>query len=254
MVKRKLACADEAPEVVPNSTPHDLASTREQGALDILPGITRKLTACGARRKQKIKCDMTNGPPFTRCRRRGLSCISNKSLQSLVEEVKHTELLQSDVRAIHESLEAICQHLGLPQPKPLVSKSESLRKEEKSDQNEDLEQDQERLDGCEISPPDTPSAVQAPIDTFLDIAKLGSPESSANTPPSTTRPRSHPVQDLISKHVISESVAQALLDRYLVCLDPYLYGICGAYRSLQQTTYVARVICSHMHGLCIAGS
>lgn len=147
------------------------------------------------------------------------------------------------MRGIHQSLETICHHLGLPRPNPLLSTGQSAQPEHKSDQNEALEQEQEDLDGCEISPPDTPSAVQAPIDTFLDIAKLGSPGSSENTPPSTTRQRPHAApQDLVSKDVIYDTVAQDLVEQYLVRLDPYLYGICSGYRTVQQIRSTSPVL------------
>jgi hypothetical protein len=48
--------------------------------------ISRKITACVACRKQKIKCHMTDAtPPCTRCKKRGLSCAVNRSLQMLLE-------------------------------------------------------------------------------------------------------------------------------------------------------------------------
>lgn len=48
--------------------------------------ISRKITACVACRKQKIKCHMDDGaPPCTRCKKRGLSCAVNRSLQMLLE-------------------------------------------------------------------------------------------------------------------------------------------------------------------------
>ncbi|KAJ5883422.1 uncharacterized protein N7473_010308 [Penicillium subrubescens] len=237
MTKRKRTWTDDAPEALPESSSRgpDLDNSKDQSVLDVLPGITRKITACGACRKQKIKCDMTDGPPCTRCRRRGLSCVLNKSLQSLVEEVKNTELLQSDVQGIHDVLDSICQHLSLPRPKPLLTTGESSHAEGNADHQEELERDQEDLDGCEISPPDTPSAVHAPIDTFLDIARFGSPGSSDNTPPSTTRPRQHAVpQDLIGKGLITSTAAENLVERYFTQLDPYLYGICNGYQSLAQ--------------------
>lgn len=50
------------------------------------PDISRKITACVACRKQKIKCHMPgSGPPCSRCRKRGLSCTVNRSLQMLLE-------------------------------------------------------------------------------------------------------------------------------------------------------------------------
>lgn len=176
----------------------------------------------------------------------------NKSLQSLVEEVKYvyqingnskpltsildrnTDILQSDIRNVHEALASICQHLSLPDPKPLGSTVDSPPVQSKADPHDELERDTEDLDGCEISPPDTPSAVQAPIDTYLDIAKLGSPGSSENTPGSTTRQKTHTQpQDLVTKGVIDLSTAEALVERYFTKLDPYLYGICSGYHDLQ---------------------
>ncbi|KAJ5535782.1 hypothetical protein N7513_008968 [Penicillium frequentans] len=235
MTKRKRVWTDEAPDAMPEANSSvELPDAKDPAVLDVLPGITRKITACGACRKQKIKCDMTNGPPCTRCRRRNLSCVLNKSLQSLVEEVKNTEHLQTDICGIHEVLGNICQHLNLPLPRALVSSGDATQSESKADHNDELERDAEDLDGCEISPPDTPSGVQAPIDTYLDIAKLGSPGSSANTPPSVTRQRQNLPQDLVTKGVISLSVAETLVERYYTQLDPYLYGICSGYRSLQQ--------------------
>ncbi|CAG7950872.1 unnamed protein product [Penicillium salamii] len=241
MVKRKRNWTDEESETLPSA--QNAADNKEPAVLDVLPGITRKITACGACRKQKIKCDMSNGPPCTRCRRRDLSCVLNKSLQSLVEEVKNTEILQSDISGIHETLDNICQHLNLPRPKALLSSGEATETDDKTGANDDLDRDNEDLDGCEISPPDTPSAVQAPIDTYLDIAKLGSPGSSENTPPSTTKHRHHSApQDLISKGVISIAVAEKLIERYFARLDPYLYGICSGYQSLQQIRATSPVL------------
>lgn len=57
--------------------------------VEILSGITRKITACAACRKNKIRCDMPEeGPPCVRCHRRGLSCVLSRSLQSLLEDMK----------------------------------------------------------------------------------------------------------------------------------------------------------------------
>ncbi|OQE14086.1 hypothetical protein PENSTE_c039G10236 [Penicillium steckii] len=218
MTKRKRNWTDEASETLPESSSQPLASNeaKDAGVLDVLPGITRKITACGACRKQKIKCDMTDGPPF--------------------EEVKNTEQLQNDIQGIHEALDNICQHLSLPRPRALLTSTEpSTQEEAKNTHNEEFERDQEDLDGCEISPPDTPSAVQAPIDTFLDIAKLGSPGSSDNSPGSITRQKQNAAQqDLVTKGIITFEVAEVLAERYFTRLDPYLYGICSGYQNLQQ--------------------
>ncbi|CAK7233165.1 hypothetical protein SBRCBS47491_008516 [Sporothrix bragantina] len=50
------------------------------------PDISRKITACVACRKQKIKCHMADGQaPCMRCKKRGLPCTVNRSLQMLLE-------------------------------------------------------------------------------------------------------------------------------------------------------------------------
>lgn len=51
-----------------------------------IPDISRKITACVACRKLKIKCVITDAEePCARCKQRGLSCTVNRSLQMLLE-------------------------------------------------------------------------------------------------------------------------------------------------------------------------
>lgn len=60
MTKRKRTLTDDAPDNLPersSETGVDLTSVRDSGVLDVLPGITRKITACGACRKQKVRCE-----------------------------------------------------------------------------------------------------------------------------------------------------------------------------------------------------
>ena len=56
MTKRKRNWTDETSETLPESSSQPLASNeaKDAGVLDVLPGITRKITACGACRKQKV--------------------------------------------------------------------------------------------------------------------------------------------------------------------------------------------------------
>ncbi|RDW92706.1 uncharacterized protein DSM5745_00028 [Aspergillus mulundensis] len=203
--------------------------------VEVLPGITRKITACAACRKNKIRCDMSeDGPPCVRCRRRGLSCVLNRSLQSLIDDTKNVQLLQTDVSRLHRTLDTLCQHLGLEGPRALVSTSSDrdgspscpLPEPEREGRQEDEE-------GCEVSPPESPSAVQAPIDTFLDITKIRSPHS-IESPPSARASRSGARSDLISKGIITATVAERLVHHYFSRLDHYLYGIGGEFQGLEQ--------------------
>ncbi|KAK1150042.1 hypothetical protein N8T08_003600 [Aspergillus melleus] len=187
-----LPSEDQSPGVDPQFHPAGPACQGDASAMvDVLPGITRKITACTACRKQK-----------------------------------------DDIHNLHATLNAVCQYINMPSPKPLISGGDPSVERENNNIVSD-ERDHLSLSGCEISPPATPSAVHAPIDTFLDIAKLGSPGSSPNSPPGASRPRQTILNDLISNKVLNMTVAESLVNRYLTRLDPYLYGICGEYRNLQ---------------------
>ncbi|KAJ6185087.1 hypothetical protein N7519_006388 [Penicillium mononematosum] len=212
MPKRK---RESAVENGHNESSSDQGQKGGQNLVEVLPGITRKITACAACRKNKIRCDMPgDGPPCVRCRRRGLSCVLNRSLQSLIEDTRNVKLLQTDVTHLHDTLDLLCQHIGVEGPKALRST-------------------QQEEEGCEVSPPDSPSAVQAPIDTFLDIAKTRSPHS-IDSPASARASRSGTRSDLISKGIISATIAERLVHHYFARLDHYLYGIGGEYQGLEQ--------------------
>ena len=171
-----------------------------------------------------------------------------------VDEFRNTDILQADVREIHSTLGVICEHLGLDRPKPLHSHSHSHSNHDISAPDTEVNGSQappsttdnndqgQTLPGCEVSPPGTPSAVQAPIDTYLDIAKLGSnshsrsPGSgSAETPSNQiSRSRRHASQHLVSKGIISMADAETLVDRYFTRVDSYLYGIGSRLHNLQR--------------------
>ncbi|KAJ5114653.1 hypothetical protein NUU61_000412 [Penicillium alfredii] len=52
-----------------------------------IPKISRKIRACTECKRHKVRCDMkAGGSVCSRCRRMGLECIVNKSLQTLLED------------------------------------------------------------------------------------------------------------------------------------------------------------------------
>ncbi|KAL4875208.1 hypothetical protein BJY04DRAFT_224284 [Aspergillus karnatakaensis] len=212
-----------------------------QNLVEVLPGITRKITACAACRKNKIRCDMPDdGPPCVRCRRRGLSCVLNRSLQSLIEDTKNVQLMQTDITNLHEALHTLCHHLGLDGPKALASTRKDRDGSYPPEENDQGAAQQEE-EGCEVSPPESPSAVHAPIDTFLDITKIRSP-NSIDSPPSARASRSGTRSDLISKGIITATVAERLVQHYFSRLDHYLYGIAGEYQGLEQLRTSAPIL------------
>lgn len=92
-----------------NAVPEPIRALRDTFGDPKPPDITRKITACVACRKQKvcakavsgsdgciktyinvepyqIKCHMReSNPPCTRCKKRGLPCTVNRSLQMVLE-------------------------------------------------------------------------------------------------------------------------------------------------------------------------
>ncbi|KAJ5162378.1 hypothetical protein N7492_007770 [Penicillium capsulatum] len=52
-----------------------------------VPKISRKIRACTECKRHKVRCDMKTGESVcSRCRRMGLDCVVNKSLQTLLED------------------------------------------------------------------------------------------------------------------------------------------------------------------------
>lgn len=91
-----------------------------------VPMISRKVKACSACRKHKIRCIMDNNtPPCRRCLEKGLGCVLNKSLQTLINErsqyvsVKFASTTidaHGEVDALHFDLERSLTNLLTPGP------------------------------------------------------------------------------------------------------------------------------------------
>lgn len=128
------------------------------------------------------------------------------------------------MRNLFETVERICTHLAINGPQPLLA----ARSGTPQPGQEEPEADEEGV--CELSPPASPSRVQAPIDTYLETA-LTDPAVSGASPRSARRKQGER-QDLLSKRLISPEVARVLVDRYLSRLDHFLYGICGQFQDL----------------------
>ncbi|KKY24099.1 hypothetical protein UCRPC4_g02565 [Phaeomoniella chlamydospora] len=147
-----------------------------------------------------------------------------------MKPLRQTELIQCDVHHIHETLQHLCKQLNVDAPRPLISGTVTEQPTESGHAGHS-DTDREADNVCELSPPTSPSAVQAPIDTFLDIAKLGSP-TSADTPHSFRQRRPAPQHDLVSKGIIAFSTAEVLVDRYFSRLDHFLYGIASHHKDI----------------------
>lgn len=158
-------------------------------------------------------------------------------MQSLKEDVQKIDLLTEDIVNLHSTLDEVCRHLEIGVPKPLASKAKAITRANGSESASGEDPD------CEVSPPASPSAVQAPIDTFLEVAKLGSPGSADL---SLTFRRSSVKHDLIGKGIISSPTAERLLDRYFNRLDHYLYGIASMYKDMASVRQASSILFAAM--------
>ena len=128
-------------------------------------------------------------------------------------------------------MERICNYLKVENPEPLSS-VHGDQQTYSSNQARSDDQAANDTEGCDISPPESPSASHAPIDTFLEMAKLGEPPFSTGSPQNKKRQKLLS-EDLLSRSIISTTVAQTLLDRYFTRLDHYIYGTAGGLYDLQ---------------------
>lgn len=207
------------------------------------PDITRKITACTACRKQKIKCNIgESGPPCTRCRKRGLPCAVNKSLQMLLEsDSVWKEAMERKINGLAGGLSKIADHLSL-----------AGVMEQELDQSDRAIDTPKVLQADEVSP-------QAENHAPHNFEIVMDPDAGpAAIPGSVLSPVAVPVieqnrteQDLITRGVISLDEAQSYLDVYQNRLDHFLYRIIGDRRSLSQVRAASPLLLS---AICAVGS
>lgn len=160
----------------------------------------------------------------------GIVSLATEANSSLSD--RNTDNLKKDIQNLHRTLERVCNYLRLDNVGPLVSINSDQPAPPVNQARSD-DQAANHTEGCEISPPGSPSASHAPIDTFLKMAKMGKQTSCADPPQNKKRPELLQ-EDLISKSIISITVVQTLLDRYFTRLDHYIYGTVGGLFDLQK--------------------
>lgn len=137
--------------------------------------------------------------------------------------------MKADLTSIFSTLKGVCDHLGLAPPVDLnsVERVANGASHWTGELNGDLDSDA----ACELSPPGSPSAANAPIDTFLGAGK---PESNPETTsPQRSRRRINEHADIVSKGIIALATAQELVDQYLSRLDFFLYALCNQYKDFE---------------------
>jgi hypothetical protein len=178
---------------------------------------------------------------------RNLPCVKEKSLQSLLDDTRQYQTLQNDLVNMHTTLLEVCQSLDLRPPPPIKSKAEKAPGRVVRDAESDRDGGDD-ADAADDSPPLSPSDRQAPIDTFLEteasLLPHNSPGAQIVESPrgSVSSRKTAPEPDIISQGMVSLSVAEELVNRYLQRLDHFLYGIGSAYTDLRSLRRPAPIL------------
>ncbi|KAK5075565.1 hypothetical protein LTR64_001772 [Lithohypha guttulata] len=238
--KKLRASFEETKPVAPRPAPVRTASivTATNNAADSrLPGISRKVKACAACRKQKIKCIMTGDPPCQRCKERGLSCKLNKSLQTLMsEDSRWKASVTRDITAVYGSLERVLQLLNLPElPALHLSTTDPAMFFETEDTAGADEDDEEPSDNH--SPKVTPVTdhlSHVPIESLYQITGMKSLRASENVDEDQVKIcKQLRDTDFVSRGIVKIEDAEYLATFYLNKLDPYIWHLASDYTDLE---------------------
>jgi Fungal Zn(2)-Cys(6) binuclear cluster domain len=200
-----------------------------------MPTISRKVKACAACRKQKIKCIMAGEPPCQRCKERGLSCRLNKSLQTLMsEDSRWKSSVTKDIGNIYSSLEKVLQSMALPPlPPARVMSEESAMLFDQDDQDNEHDEDDPSYDNSPKVSPLNENLSHVPIESLYQITGMRALRAHEPGPEEQERIcKQLRDTDFISKGMVSVEDAEYLTSFYLTRLDPYVWSLTGAYNDL----------------------
>jgi Fungal Zn(2)-Cys(6) binuclear cluster domain len=202
-----------------------------------LPSISRKVKACAACRKQKIKCIMTGEPPCQRCKERGLSCRLNKSLQTLMsEDSRWKSAVTKDVSAIYAHLEGVLSTLSLPQMPALQSTAQDpavFFDQDETNNDQDDDDDPSNDNSPKVSPV-TENLSHVPIESLYQITGLRSLRATEGVTEDQIRIcKQLRDSDFISRGLMQKEDAEYLADFYLKTLDAYVWHLAGEYKDLE---------------------
>ncbi|KAF4988734.1 hypothetical protein FDECE_14945 [Fusarium decemcellulare] len=209
-----------------------------------IPQISRKIKACAACRKHKIKCLMDeSGPPCRRCAERNLGCVLSKSLQTIIDEKSQfSEAVVQDLEQMHGALKQVMNKLSLPEL-PALQSANSRDTEGTPPKDENgtnstnrlaaSQEDQHLGPSCDNSPKATPEdegLPYVPIHSLYTLTKL----SALRSPDNPESQRSRAIDDFIARGALALSDAESLFALYQNRLDRYMYGIGCRYTTLDE--------------------
>lgn len=202
-----------------------------------------------------------DGPPCKRCYEKGLSCVLNKSLQTLINEripfvisrpylkralaeanlnTSSTDALFQDLDTIHSGVQRALQALGLPLLSPLQSSRHATTQTPVSLDSVDPKPPADDGPSCDnsprLSPVDDGELPNVPIHSVYHLTKLRALRASeTDNPVQTDGEQSgtgYTIDDFISQGQLTLDDAEHLFELYNSRLDPYIYGVGGRYTCL----------------------
>ncbi|KAF1914401.1 hypothetical protein BDU57DRAFT_453299 [Ampelomyces quisqualis] len=173
-----------------------------------------------------------SGPPCKRCAERKLSCVLNKSLQTLIEERSQwKESVIGDLGHIHASLQEALTKLSLPPLPPLQTNSSHISEDTNEYRGADHEDEPPSYDHSPHPSPKEEGLPHAPIDSLYQITRLRTLRSDDS--PDERKTSNATNHDFISKGLISIEDADRLVGLFVNRIDHFMYKIgSGTYRDL----------------------
>lgn len=211
------------------------------------PDITRKITACVACRKQKIKCHMNSEPPCTRCRKRGLSCTVNKSLQMILEGDgvwKHE--VDRKIKRLEKALCKLTGQKSLSELESHENTDDDLAEESSTAHRRSVRTTDRASPTAEDREPHSWEIV---MDDESGPAAIPGSIVSPVTLQGSTQVRTY--RDIIAQGLVTLDEAQACLDLYRNRLDHFLYRILGDLETLDQVRAASPLL---LAAICAVGA
>ncbi|KAF2475966.1 uncharacterized protein BDR25DRAFT_253605 [Lindgomyces ingoldianus] len=210
-----------------------------------------------------------SGPPCKRCTERNLSCVLNKSLQTLIEERSRWKTtVIGDLDHIHSALQDVLGRLSLPPLPPLQTSNSGALEHSPHDEAMDREFPGPSCDNSPRVSPRDDALPHVPIESLYQITRLRALRSDDTAdepqPPPISTPN-HPVNDFISNGLLSIEDAERLVNLYFNRIDHFMYMIGGSkYRNLESlrrgSPILTACICTvaalhdpmsnHLYGVC----
>ncbi|KAF1971614.1 hypothetical protein BU23DRAFT_470603 [Bimuria novae-zelandiae CBS 107.79] len=170
---------------------------------------------------------MKDGPPCSRCAERNLSCVLNKSLQTLIDERSQWKAtVIQDIDRMHGALQQVLGKLSLPMLPPLLTGTQ----EHEASPHDYVVEKEEAGPSCDNSPrlsPRDDAVPHVPIESLYQITRLRAlraDDPEEQKPVSSSNPDSS-ATDFISRGLVSIGDATRLVDFYFNRIDHYMYTV-----------------------------